>query len=325
MRVGAVVRIAATEAAACCVEHLATGEAQDQPVAKGTPMRQPQSPPLGKQCLLRQLHSGPSADMPCHATDAAAVGKATGDTSAVAVAVPQPQEHMHLSTAAAASHQASRPPAVHPAKPVAEHASERDSSMTSPQGVSAPLRSHRQAASATPPAPATAADMHATAVVGTVHPGSAVASVGTGVKWGFEPGTHKLLVEVDASVLRQSGQIDAAFAHVAQAVKGVQSMTSAGRELCMFQKGCAAKWASQSPHLTSTQAAPDVEASDVLPLVRAHGRARHESSSLVVLPIHMCGHYSFCMCVMLAPVGPPGHKKKKEVKVIATNAVVCMY
>ena len=162
------------------------------------------------------------------------------------------------------------------------------SPLCAPAAVSVPLMSDRQAASAQAPPPATA-DMPATALQGGVDPaGSTAPRAGHGIKWGFEPGTSKLLLEVDTSVMRHSGQIDAAFAQLAQAVKELRSMTSDGHEVDMSQKACAAKPASQSPHPVSTQAASTVEMSAALPLVSLHGRAKPQYPSLDVLTVPTC-------------------------------------
>lgn len=288
---GSVVRAAPAEAAAGCAEPAATEETHSQAVTAGGQML-----PKERQCLPPQptvphlpSHSSPSSEVPCSATDAPAAGMADAMAGAGTAALPHSQEDVRPSTAA----QQSTPPAPtparsHPAKAVAEHANEQDSAVASPpcaSSVSPPLMSDRQAACATAPPPATAADTPATAVLDGMHSeGSAAPSAGVGIKWGFEPGTSKLVVEIDTSRMRHSGQIDVALAQLAQAVKDLQSMSSASREQAMSQTARLAAPASQSPHPTPTQAGSDVAMSDALPMVRVCGRAKLENH-----PFHCFG------------------------------------
>lgn len=297
--VGFVMGPAPAEAAACCAESAANEEAHGQAVTEGPQRQKPQMLSGDRQCSPRQptvpplpSHSSRSAEVPCPATDAPAAGMAAAAAGAVIGALPQPQEDMHPSAAAQQpTHPASRAPDSRSAKAAAEHANERDNAMASPlcaPAVSVPLMSDRQAACATAPPPATAAGMPATAVLGGVHSeGSAAPSAGVGIKWGFEPGTSKLLVEIDTSVMRHTAQIDAALAQLAQAVKDLQSMSSASQEQVMLQQARFATPASQSPYPTPTQAVSNVAMSDALPMVSVHGRPKLEN------------HPSQCFCQQL--------------------------
>ena len=259
-------RRAAEEAAACCPEQSAYTEAHGQAGAhweQTTLDQQLQMPPVKWRLLLPPTllppasvssDCSPSADLSCPAKGA--VAAADTATDSVTAASPQSQKGLSPSPIVAqqSMHQGLSHPGLAKVSAAAEHTAERDSSVA----FSVPVRSDRQGASAA--AAAASRDTHTTAV-----PAAVLAGSGHGFKWHFQPGTSKLLVEVDTSLIHHSRQIDAAFTHVAQAVKGLPPMLSC-RGPAMPTTGSAARWSSLSPHATVTQAASSEEVSIVLSL-----------------------------------------------------------
>ena len=266
---------AGKEAAACRAEQSANAEAHGQARADGeqiAPQRQTQMLPVERQSLPLLPTLLPCWNVPPDGYPSADMSPDTAAASGAAATVSAPQGHRHLPLHIPAhqlAHSGPTHPGLHLDGAMAEHAA-------SPQrvSVSSPLRSDRQAASTT--APATSVDMYTTAVpavIPAMHAGGGTyACAGNGFKWHIKPGTTKLLVEVDTSVLHHSGQIDAAFTHIAQAVKGLQSVLSAsGREplQSMPHTDCAVKWISHIPHCRATQAVVGVEVSCMLPSISA--------------------------------------------------------
>ena len=252
---------AAEEAAACCPEQSAKAHGPAGTRWEQASLDQQLHMPPAKRRLVLLPTLLPSAAVPSDCSPPAdwsrpAMGAAAADDLAVdpvTDASPHSQNGLRQSSIPAqqSGHQGVTHPGLDGVRAAPGHTPERDSSATFPT----PLTTDRRGASAA--APAAPTDMHTTAVSAAVFAGA-----GNGCKWHCKPGSSKLLIEIDTSVIHHSGQIDAAFAHVAQAVKGLPSMPS-GRGPVMPSTGPAA---CQSPHATATQAASSEEVSHVLSL-----------------------------------------------------------
>lgn len=256
---------AAEEALACCPEQSANTEAHGQAGTQSeqaAPDRQLQMPPVKRQLLLPPTllppasvpsDCSPLADLSCPAKGAAEAGDMAADPFIAAQqSVHQGLSHLGLDTVRA----------------IAQHTAERDCSVALP----VPRRSDTQGAPVS-------TDMHTTAV-----PTAVLASTENGFKWRFQPGTSKLLVEIDTSLIHHSTEIDAACTHVAEAVKGLLSMPS-GRAPAMPATGSTARWITRSPHATATQAASSEEVRVVLSLTmlaNLYDRAVVEGASRLV-------------------------------------------
>ena len=266
---------AAEKAAACCFEQSAKAELHDQAGTqweKAAPDQQLQIPTV-KATLLPPAtvpsDCSPPADWLRPAMSADAVDDMAADP--VTAVSPQGQKGLRLSSVAAqqSAHQGLNHPDFDGVKALPEHTAERDRS--------AALASDSKGASAA--APAASQDIHTTAVSAAVLAGN-----GDGYKWHFEPGSNKLLIEIDISVIHHSGQISAALAHAVQAVKGLPSVLC-GRGPIMHTTE-SARWISQSPCITATQAASPAEVSSVLSsalLASVYGRAIIRGDSKLAL------------------------------------------
>ena len=249
----------------CNIHSETSGPPASIHAAKGrllaAPDQQLEMPPVRRRLVLPPTLLPPAA-VPSDCSPPAdwsrpAMGAAAADdmpVDPVSDASPHGQSGLRLLSIPAqqSGHQGVTHPGPDGVRAVLEHTPERDSSAAFPM----PHMSDTQRVSAAPPAAQT--DMHTTAVAAAV-----LAGAGHGCKWHFKPGSSKLLVEIDTSVICNTGQIDAAFAHVAQAVKGLPSILS-GTGPVMPTTESAARWISQSPHAIATQAASSEEVSNVL-------------------------------------------------------------
>lgn len=266
-------------AAACCPEQSVNAEAHGQAAIQweqATLDQQLQMPPVKRRLVLPPALL-PPATVPSDCSPPAdcsrpAMGAAAADHMAagsVSDAMPQGQNGLHSSSIAAqlSGQQGHTHPGVNGVRAVPEHTLECDNSAALP----VLLMSDRIGTSAAAPAAVSAA---------------VLAGTGNGYEWHFEPGSSKLLVEIDTSVTHQPGQIDAAFAHAAQAVKGLPAMHR-GRGPVLPTTESAARSISQSPHATATQAASSGEVSNVLSstlmLASTYGRAAIRGDSTSVL------------------------------------------
>ena len=320
---GAALGATAKEAAAFCPEQLSRAKAPGQagtPEKQTAPDQQAQTPPVKRRLLLPPTllpsasvtsDSGRSPDMSRPpTTNAAAAGDTAADPMTAALqgqggqpasptaALRQAQNSLHLSPTAA--HQQSAPqrprlPGVDGVRMVSEQAAEPDKSLA----PSLPLRPEQEAASATVPVTSVEAQTTAAPAAEPVWTGT-YAGAGEGFRWRFDPDTSKLLVEADASVMQHSGQIDAAFAHVAQAVKGLPSVLK-GRAPVAPVTACVG-WSSQATHATATQPASAAEVRAVIPLsllARKCSRAVIQVAStlyLLVLSLSICHCYHAALC-----------------------------
>lgn len=280
---GAAWGAAAKEAAAVCPEQSSTAKVPGQagtPGKQTAPDQQAHTPPVKRRLLLPPTLLPPasvlgrSPDLSRPSMDAAAApdmaagpvtaplpqGQGGWPTSPTAALHPG-QNGLHLSPTAAQQSPHQRPglSILDGVRTALEQAAERDRSLA----ASLPLRPDRQAASATVPVTSAETQATATPAAEPVWNGTH-AGAGIGFRWRFDPDTSKLLVEADTSEMQHSGQIDAAFAHVAQAVKGLPSVLKS-RGPVEPVTACA-RWVSQSPHATATQPASPVEVRAVVSL-----------------------------------------------------------
>lgn len=283
---GAAWGAAAKEAAAFSPEQSSLAKAPGQagtPGKQSAPDQPAHTPPVKRRLLLPPTllppasvpsDTGWSPDLSRPAMDTAAADNMAADPvtaplhqgqgarpASPAAALHQSQNGLHHPPTAAqqSAPQRSRLPSVGEVRPVAEQAAERDRFLA----PSLPLRPDRQAASAT--VPVTSAETQTTAAPAAEPVWNGThAGAGNGFRWCFDPDTSKLLVEADMSVMHQAGQIDAAFAQVAQAVQRLPSVLT-GRAPVARTTACAG-WSGPSKHATATQPASPVEVCAVIPL-----------------------------------------------------------